>query len=179
MTITETITKTCAQCYSEFTVHCTTRGLKRTCCSPQCAKKYNGARNKGRTHSDEYKHQLSVLNTGSGNPFFGRHHTEEMKQGLRQQRIGRKLGRENPNWRGGIKHRPDGYVRLSSNDKYQHRIALETMLGRPLQSDEFVHHIDGDNTNNCVSNLQIMTNSEHRKLHCCYQKRNSKGVFVT
>lgn len=49
--------------------------------------------------------------------------------------------------------------------KHEHRVVAEQILGRPLKSDEVVHHIDGNKRNNDPSNLQIMTQSEHVKLH--------------
>lgn len=49
--------------------------------------------------------------------------------------------------------------------RHEHRVVAERMLGRPLQRGEIVHHIDGDRRNNDPSNLQVMTQSEHLKLH--------------
>lgn len=57
----------------------------------------------------------------------------------------------------------NGYVLL-------HRIIMENHLGRILNTNEVVHHIDGNKTNNIISNLQLLTNKEHSKLHA-----NSKG----
>lgn len=75
------------------------------------------------------------------------------------------MKRENhPNWKGGIKHRPDGYMRDSKTDKYIHRLVMEKYLGRELKTWEHVHHIDGNPQNNNIKNLQVLTNSEHRKL---------------
>lgn len=67
-------------------------------------------------------------------------------------------------WRGGVKTRPDGYIRDSKTDRYIHRMVMEAYLGRELTSEEHIHHINGDNQDNRLENLQIMTNSEHRKL---------------
>lgn len=47
----------------------------------------------------------------------------------------------------------------------EHRLIMEQVLGRPLEPDEHIHHIDGNVTNNDPANLQIVTNSEHGRLH--------------
>lgn len=48
---------------------------------------------------------------------------------------------------------------------YVHREIAEEMLGRHLRSDEIVHHKDGNKHNNNPENLEVMTRSEHTKLH--------------
>ncbi len=42
---------------------------------------------------------------------------------------------------------------------------MEQFLGRYLTSDEEVHHIDFNKTNDDISNLKVMTKKEHAKLH--------------
>lgn len=51
-----------------------------------------------------------------------------------------------------------GYVLL-------HRIIMENHLGRILDNNEVVHHIDGDKKHNIIENLQLMTAAEHARLH--------------
>ena len=54
---------------------------------------------------------------------------------------------------------------------YEHILVMENYLGRPLKTPknkkewEVCHHIDRNKTNNDISNLQLMTLSEHTKLH--------------
>lgn len=65
-----------------------------------------------------------------------------------------------------LKYRGTGtksYVK--ENGVHQHRIVAEKILGRKLEKGEIVHHIDHNKKNNDPSNLQIMTQSEHAKLH--------------
>lgn len=54
-----------------------------------------------------------------------------------------------------IKH---GYVLL-------HRLIAENMIGRRLNNNEVVHHMDGNKKNNAESNLQVMQKNEHMSLH--------------
>lgn len=56
------------------------------------------------------------------------------------------------------KRYPNGRYRL-------HRVVMENKLGRLLRLDEHVHHRDGDRTNNCIENLEIVNPSEHARMH--------------
>lgn len=60
--------------------------------------------------------------------------------------------------------RENGYAPL-------HRVNASKKLGRPLRSDEVVHHIDGNKKNNRKSNLQVMSKSQHYKIHQNNNKR--------
>jgi hypothetical protein len=46
----------------------------------------------------------------------------------------------------------------------QHRCIMEQHLGRKLNSNEHVHHINGDKKDNRIENLQVLTASEHCSL---------------
>jgi len=74
----------------------------------------------------------------------------------------------------------DGYLTIS-NDKWRkqvHRAVMEKKLGRPLTTDEIVHHIDGDRFNNKLENLELHTRSSHMSIHYTSRERNEKGQFV-
>lgn len=62
---------------------------------------------------------------------------------------------------------PFGYKLIYRNGKqrFEHRVIMEALLGRPLKRSEEVHHIDGCPWNNDPGNLRILTNGEHRKIH--------------
>ena len=57
------------------------------------------------------------------------------------------------------------YLRVKSGSRKLYRWFMEEMLGRPLRSDEDVHHINGDGLDNRPENLTVMPHSEHFKLH--------------
>ena len=59
----------------------------------------------------------------------------------------------------GSRGRKDGY-------RLKHHLVMEDALGRKLESQEIVHHIDGNKLNNDISNLLLCRNtSHHRSIH--------------
>jgi len=71
-----------------------------------------------------------------------------------------------------------GYVHIGHHG-HEHRIIMEKKLGRKLKKDEIVHHKDGNRMNNDISNLQVMTKSEHTKHHQTGEKsKNAKLTWV-
>ena len=64
----------------------------------------------------------------------------------------------------------DGVVLL------EHRAIMEELLGRPLRSNEVVHHIDGDKHNNEPSNLMVVSREEHARIHSEDIKRDKAVV---
>lgn len=55
-----------------------------------------------------------------------------------------------------------------------HRIVMAKSIGRDLRPEEVVHHIDGDKTNNNLSNLMLFpNNADHQRYHA-KQKRDQK-----
>lgn len=78
------------------------------------------------------------------------------------------VGENASRWNGGIYHTSEGYLFLRQDDgsyKAEHRIVMEKELGRELTSDEIVHHIDENKTNNSIDNLIVLTRAEHAKIH--------------
>jgi len=88
---------------------------------------------------------------------------------------GKFIGKNNPNWKGGIYIDHDGYIHIYSpqhpnKDKRgyvkEHRLKMEKHLGRYLTKEEIVHHKDSIVNNNNISNLKLFKNvSEHIKYH--------------
>lgn len=76
-------------------------------------------------------------------------------------------GHNNNNWKDGIT-KQRGYIMVrvgTRNYRPLHRIIMESHLGRKLASNEHVHHINGDITDNSIGNLEVLTNVEHSRRH--------------
>lgn len=59
-----------------------------------------------------------------------------------------------------------------------YRKLAEMKIGRPIRENEEVHHIDGNHVNNSVKNLDIVTVSEHAKIHAAKKGRDERGRFI-
>lgn len=60
----------------------------------------------------------------------------------------------------------------------EHRLVLESKIGRYLKRDEVVHHINENKQDNRPENLQVMSSSEHTKLHVELKRRDKNGKFT-
>ena len=73
-----------------------------------------------------------------------------------------------------VVYMPDSGMANKNGWVLLHRIVMAKSLGRDLRPEEVVHHIDGDKTNNNLSNLMLFpNNAEHRRYHA-KQKRDQK-----
>lgn len=53
------------------------------------------------------------------------------------------------------------------------RLLMEEFLGRKLESDEVVHHINGNKKDDRIQNLEVMDEREHQSLHHAGIKRGA------
>jgi len=89
-------------------------------------------------------------------------------------------GNKNPKWRGGIVFDRKRKLIYNPNHPhpnfdgiycYEYNLIMEKYIGRYLKKEERVHHINYDETDNRIENLQLMKNQrEHQKLHMLQKK---------
>lgn len=69
--------------------------------------------------------------------------------------------RKHPHYKRCITRR--GYVLIGG--QYEHRLFMEKHLGRRLKHNEFVHHVNGNKSDNRLDNLIVLKASLHHKPH--------------
>jgi hypothetical protein len=78
-------------------------------------------------------------------------------------------GRSLPARNGGLSPHGDGkryQIWCRDGTKvFFYRAVMEAQLGRRLRSDEHVHHINGDPSDDRPENLEVLTPAEHRQRH--------------
>ena len=84
----------------------------------------------------------------------------------------------------GVSFKTNSYVEYTKGvNKFRsvHVVLMEEKINRKLLPNECVHHIDGNKHNNNIGNLQLMTKSEHARIHALENLpnriRNEYGQF--
>lgn len=91
----------------------------------------------------------------------------------------------NPAWKGGKTHSRSGYVLLSAPGHpratqkgqyvFEHILVMEKHIGRFLNEEEVVHHINGNPQDNKIENLLLTTKSEHMRIHNAMRKTHHEN----
>lgn len=61
----------------------------------------------------------------------------------------------------------------------EHIKVMQHHIGRKLEKNECVHHINEVRTDNRLENLKLMTRADHSRLHREIEKEKGKKFFVT
>lgn len=112
---------------------------------------------KGKKLSEEQKKAISECNSCNYNGLNGYGHTKSHNRGYTLA-----YAPKHPN-----AHK-DGYVML-------HTVLMERKIGRYLNDDEVVHHINHNRSDNRIENLALMNKHEHCAMHMKerYEKRRN------
>lgn len=85
----------------------------------------------------------------------------------------------------GFRTNSNGYYEFTMGEnkgRHIHVVKMEELIGRRIYRNECVHHKDRNKLNNNIENLELMTFSEHGKLHAKENYKNrekdNKGRFV-
>lgn len=147
----------------------------------------------------KYIHRYGITARPPHMGFLGCEHTEEAREKISKANKGKVLSEETKkriaesHKKGGIgfkKKRHDGYMSIyfpdhpkATADGYimEHILVMEAVIGRHLNENECVHHINGVKTDNRKENLLLMTKSEHMSLHAKMRwekRRNDLSINV-
>lgn len=120
------------------------------------------------------KDELGRFSKGNKGYWFGKKRSQETKDKISKFFKGRFVGNKHPNWSGGRKKTVAGYMKVyapghhrAQKDKYvlEHIVIMEKHLGRKLDSDECIHHINGIKNDNRIENLIVLKKSAHKSFH--------------
>lgn len=112
---------------------------------------------KGKVISEAQRRQISENNSCNFNGLNGYGHIKKHNGGYLLA-----YAPEHPN-----AHK-DGYVML-------HTVLMERAIGRYLKSNEVVHHVNHDRSDNRIENLRLMDKKEHCSMHMKERHLKARG----
>lgn len=131
------------------------RGKARAAIPPECS--IDGCTNQAREYDRTLCRKHGQRMRRYGDPLFVTPE-EQRRESLRASNLRRRPDAK-----------PTTYRKLLG--RHEHRVIGERIAGRPLRSDEHVHHIDEDKHNNDPSNLMVMPAIEHLRLHAKLRRK--------
>jgi hypothetical protein len=152
---------TCAMCGEEFYKR-QDRAEGNNFCEESCYHEWKSTSEEFREHlrniapkgerSDEFLEQLSESMKGENNHAWKGGVTKKKRKGNYKQEI--------------LVRCPEEFSEMARANGYvpEHRLKVAKAIGRPLTSEEVVHHIDHDNHNNDLENLELYPNNRLHKL---------------
>ena len=127
-----------------------------------------------RHRTDEENKEISERQTGKGNTFYGKHHTEESRKKMSEKRRD-DVGEKSHNWKGGLSLEPYPIIfnnRLKEHirNKYNRTCFLCYKSETEMKEKLHIHHIDYNKKNNSEDNLVALCTS-------CHLKTNGDRIF--
>jgi hypothetical protein len=121
-------------------------------------------------------------------PVKGSKRSEKSTQKMletRRERGNYYTGEKHCHWKGGKSHN-SGFIQVlmhshpnASKTGYiaEHRLVMEKQLGRYLNKDEKIHHINGDKTDNRPENLFLCQGHQHhQRVHHSLEKAREEAI---
>jgi len=131
---------------------------------------------RGHVNSPEVRLKISLANRG-------KIRSEEQRANYRRAFSKRFKGADNGRWKGGRKKSPLGYILIwNPSHPYvmkggyvlEHRLIMEKQLGRYLNPNEEVHHINGIRDDNRGENLRLFPS---RAAHVSFERKMRAGIW--